>query len=280
MKWIARQFEFDFPRPALVMGILNVTPDSFSDGGQYLETDAAVARALQLEAEGADILDIGGESTRPYAVPVEEREELRRTIPVIERLSGRLKIPISIDTMKVGVARAALTAGASIVNDVGANRTEPAMWQLVAENRAGYVCMHMQGTPQTMQVHPGYADVVAEVRGFFADRLRQLSGCGVRREQIILDPGIGFGKTVEHNLLLLGALRQFGDLARPLLLGVSRKSFLESVTGAGAGARLPAALACASLAVAAGVQALRAHDVAQTVQAVRMTEAIMARITK
>lgn len=280
MKLLARQFEFTFPRPALVMGILNVTPDSFSDGGQYFETDAAVARALQLEAEGADILDIGGESTRPYAVPVDESEELRRTIPVIERLAGRLKVPISIDTMKVGVARAALAAGASIVNDVGASRTDPTMWQLVAENRAGYVCMHMQGTPQTMQVHPAYADVVADVRRFFADRLRQLSGCGVSREQIILDPGIGFGKTVEHNLLLLGALRQFGDLARPLLLGVSRKSFLESVTGAGPGARLPAALACASLAVAAGVQALRTHDVAATVQAVRMTEAIMARITK
>lgn len=262
------------------MGILNVTPDSFSDGSQFLDPKSAVARGLELEAQGADIIDVGGESTRPGAVPVEEHEELRRTIPVVEELSRKLKVPLSIDTMKVEVARAALRAGASIVNDVGANRTDPAMWRLVAETQAGYVCVHMQGTPQTMQLQPAYRDVVSEVRDFFLDRLQQLSGCGVAREQIILDPGIGFGKTMEHNLLLLGAARRYTALARPLLFGVSRKSFLQQATGAGPLERLPAALACTVLAVASGVQAVRAHDVAETVQAIRMAEAILAKTTE
>src|SRR5438876_5225660 len=159
----ARQFEFIFPRPALVMGIVNVTPDSFSDGGQFLEAKAAVAHGLQLIEQGAEILDIGGESTRPGAVPVSEEEELRRVIPVIAELAGQAKVPISIDTMKPGVARAALEAGASIVNDVAANRSEDSMWRLVAEAGAGYVCMHMQGNPQTMQQHPAYSDVVREI---------------------------------------------------------------------------------------------------------------------
>jgi dihydropteroate synthase len=276
LKLLARQFEFVFPRPALVMGILNVTPDSFSDAGQFLDSGSAIARGLELEAQGAGIIDVGGESTRPGAAPVDEREELRRTIPVIEELARKLKVPISIDTMKVGVAHAALQAGASIVNDVGANRTDPAMWRLVAETQAGYVCVHMQGTPQTMQLQPVYRDVVAEVREFFLDRLHKLSGCGVGPEQIILDPGIGFGKTVEHNLLLLGAMRQFAGLARPLLLGVSRKSFLQQVSGAPPIGRLPAALACTVLAVASGAQMVRAHDVVETVQALRMTEAVLA----
>jgi len=258
------------------MGILNVTPDSFSDAGQFLDSGSAIARGLELEAQGAGIIDVGGESTRPGAAPVDEREELRRTIPVIEELARKLKVPISIDTMKVGVAHAALQAGASIVNDVGANRTDPAMWRLVAETQAGYVCVHMQGTPQTMQLQPVYRDVVAEVREFFLDRLHKLSGCGVGPEQIILDPGIGFGKTVEHNLLLLGAMRQFAGLARPLLLGVSRKSFLQQVSGAPPIGRLPAALACTVLAVASGAQMVRAHDVVETVQALRMTEAVLA----
>lgn len=259
------------------MGIVNVTPDSFSDGGLFLNPDAAAARALELEAQGAAIIDIGGESTRPRAIPVEEAEELRRVIPVLERLSGKLKAVISIDTMKVEVAQAALQAGASMVNDVGANRTDPAMWRLVAETGAGYVCVHMQGRPETMQANPVYSDVVTEVRAFFEERLVKLSDCGVRREQIILDPGIGFGKTMEHNLLLIGGLREFANLARPVLLGVSRKSFLGRVSGASEGNRLPAALACACFARVAGVRMFRAHDVAETLQAVRMTEAILSR---
>ena len=276
VKLRAGQFEFVFPRPALVMGIVNVTPDSFSDGGRFLDASAAVAHALQLVEQGAGIIDVGGESTRPGALPVAEPEELRRVMPVIEQLAGRIKVPISIDTAKAGVARAALAAGASIVNDVAANREDDALWRLVAETRAGYVCMHAQGTPQTMQAEPIYTDVVREVREFFSERIRRLSDCGVGRDQIILDPGIGFGKTVKHNLQLLGAARSFASFERPMLLGVSRKSFIGKLLGAELAARLPGALACACLAVAAGVQIIRAHDVAETVQAIRMTEAILA----
>lgn len=272
-----RGFEFQFPRPALVMGIVNVTPDSFSDRGACFEPEAAVARALELQAEGADIIDIGGESTRPCAIPVPEEEELRRVLPVVERLARELKAPISIDTMKPGVARAALAAGAGLVNDVAANRTDPAMWRLVAETGAGYVCMHMQGTPQTMQTRPEYKDVVKDVKQFFVERLKQLSDCGVREEQVILDPGIGFGKTMEHNLLLLGGLRAFASLERPILIGVSRKSFLEKVTGNRAAGALPAGLACTVLALASGARLFRTHDVAATAQALRMAEAVIAR---
>ena len=272
----ARQYEFTFPRPALVMGVVNVTPDSFSDGGKFFETDAAVAHGLKLVEQGAEILDVGGESTRPGATPVDEAEELRRVIPVIEQLALRTKVCISIDTMKPTVARAAIAAGASIVNDVGANRQDEAMWRIVAESGAGYVLMHMQGTPQTMHKKPVYADVVREVGDFFSTKIQRLSDCGIAREQVILDVGIGFGKTLEHNLLLIGSLRSFTKLGRPIALGVSRKSFMGKLLGTEMPERLPAALACASLAVEAGVQIVRAHDVAETVQAVRMTEAILA----
>lgn len=259
------------------MGIVNVTPDSFSDGGRFLEPEAAAAHALKLIEQGAEILDIGGESTRPGAAPVTEAEELDRVLPVIERLAGRVRVPISIDTLKSGVARAALRAGASIVNDVGANRADTALWRVVAGERAGYVCVHMQGTPRTMQAQPVYADVVREVGEFFQERLRRLNDCGVAADQTILDVGIGFGKSVEHNLQLLGALGSFGRLERPLLLGVSRKSFMGRLLGADVAARLPGSLACACLAIEAGVQIIRAHDVAETVQAIRMTEAVLAR---
>jgi len=256
------------------MGIVNVTPDSFFDGGRFLAAPAAVAHACRLVEQGAEIIDVGGESTRPGAEPVSEAEELRRVMPVIEQLAGRVKVPIAIDTLKPGVARAALAAGASIVNDVAAHRDDPALWRLVAEARAGYVCMHMQGTPQTMQADPVYTDVVREVGEFFAERLRRLCDCGVAREQVILDPGIGFGKRVGHNLQLLGAVRSFTRLERPLLLGVSRKSFIGKLLGAELAARLPAALACACWAVGAGAQIVRAHDVAETVDAVRIAAAL------
>jgi dihydropteroate synthase len=258
------------------MGIVNVTPDSFFDGGQFLDPNAAVAHALQLAEQGAEILDVGGESSRPGAWPVDQAEELRRVLPVIEQLAVRISVPISIDTVKAGVARAALAAGASIVNDVAAHRADDALWRVVAEAGAGYVCMHMQGTPQTMQANPVYTNVVREVGEFFSERLKRLNDCGVDREQIILDPGIGFGKALEHNLQLLGAARSLTAFARPLLLGVSRKSFIGKLLGVELPARLPGALACACLAVAAGVQIIRAHDVAETVQAIRMTEAILA----
>jgi len=273
----ARQFKFIFPRPALIMGVVNVTPDSFSDGGKFFHTDAAVAHGLELAAQGADLLDVGGESTRPRATPVSEAEELRRVIPVVEQLAARVKIPISIDTMKPEVARAAIAAGASIVNDVAANREDDAMARVVAGAGAGYVLMHMQGTPQTMQTNPLYADVVREVGEFFSGKIQRLNDCGIAREQVILDVGIGFGKSLEHNLLLIAGLRSFTKLERPLLLGVSRKSFLGGLAGEETAGRLPAALACAALALESGVQIIRTHDVAETAQAVRMTEAILAR---
>jgi dihydropteroate synthase len=261
------------------MGVLNVTPDSFSDGGRFFSVEAALERAGQMIREGADLLDIGGESTRPGAAMVSVEEEIQRVVPVIQQLAARVKTPISVDTQKPEVARAALLAGASIVNDIAANRADDTMWRVVAEFRAGYVAMHMQGTPQTMQQNPAYADVVREVDSFFAERLVRLEKVGVRREQVTLDPGIGFGKTLEHNLELLGALLRFAKHGRPLLLGVSRKSFLGKLTGAeGPAERLPAALACAALAVRDGVQILRVHDVRQTVQAARLAEAIVARV--
>ena len=276
MLFTARQIKFQFPRPVLLMGIVNVTPDSFSDGGKFSSPAAAVAHARELVAQGAEILDIGGESTRPGAAPVSEAEELRRVIPVIEELAATTKVALSIDTMKPAVARAALAAGASIVTDVGANRLDNAMGKIVAEFRAGYIAMHAQGSPQTMQNNPVYADVVREVGEFFAAQLEKLAAAGVAAEQVILDPGIGFGKTLEHNLQLLAALRRFGNFRRPVLLGVSRKSFMEKFSGAGLNQRLPASLACATLAVASGVQLIRTHDVVETVQAVRLAEAILA----
>ncbi len=259
------------------MGIVNVTPDSFSDGGKFLDVDAAVAHALELFSQGAEILDIGGESTRPGAEPVSEVEELRRVIPVIKKLAATLKIPLSIDTMKPAVAQAALAAGASIVNDVAANRSDDAMWKIVAESGAGYVCMHAQGSPQTMQKNPAYKNIVDEVAAFFLERLENLKAMGVKAEQIAFDPGIGFGKSLEHNLSLLAGLGSFAKLGRPLLLGVSRKSFIGKFLGAETNQRLPASLACATLAVADGVQIIRTHDVAETVQAIRMAEAILSR---
>jgi dihydropteroate synthase len=276
MIFSARQFRFIFPRPALVMGIVNVTPDSFSDGGKFFSADDAVAHALKLVSQGAEILDIGGESTRPGAEPVGEAEELRRVLPVIEQLAPQLKIPISIDTLKPGIARAALVAGASIVNDVAASRGDDAMWQVVSEFRAGYIVMHAQGLPATMQINPAGRNVVHEAGEFFSERLEKLKDTGISADQIIFDPGIGFGKTLEQNLSLLANLHSFTKLQRPLLLGVSRKSFIGKLLGAEVNERLPASLACATLAVEAGVQIIRTHDVAETVQAVRVTEALLA----
>lgn len=274
----ARQFSFTFPCPTLLMGIVNVTPDSFSDGGRFLLADAAVQHALDLIAEGADIVDVGGESTRPNAAPVSEDEELRRVIPVIERLAAGGRIPISIDTMKPAVARAALAAGASIVNDVAANRSDAGMWQVVAEAGAGYVLMHMQGTPQTMQQAPNYQDVVDDLDRFFGERLLRLAQSGVEADRVVLDVGIGFGKTVEHNLQLLARLDSFRKWNRPLLLGASRKSFIPQVAGEAATTeRLSGSLACACWAVPLGVNIVRTHDVAATRQALRLTEAMIAR---
>ncbi|HEX3856629.1 MAG TPA: dihydropteroate synthase [Verrucomicrobiae bacterium] len=274
----ARQFEFVFPRPALVMGIVNVTPDSFSDGGKFFNADDAVTHALKLIAQGAEILDIGGESTRPNAEPVSEAEELRRVIPVIEKLAAQIAVPISIDTTKPAVAHAALQAGASIVNDVSANRDNDALWKIVSDFHAGYICMHAQGGPVTMQKNPVYADVAREVNEFFQEQMGTLlNRMGIIPEQVVLDVGIGFGKTPEQNLQLLANLRSFTKLRRPLVLGVSRKAFIGKLLGADVNERLPASLACATLAVESGVQIIRTHDVAETIQALRMTEAVWSR---
>ena len=205
---------------------------------------------------------------------ISEAEELRRVLPVIEGLAGQTKVPISIDSQKSTVARAALRAGASIINDIAANRTGTEMWELAAETGAGYILMHMQGTPQTMHLAPKYDDVVAEVDAFFADRLEGAEACGVHREQIVLDPGIGFGKTVQHNLQLLAGLSRFRIQQRPLLLGVSRKSFIGKLVGGEVHERVPGSIACGVWAVLNGVQLIRTHDVGATVQAVRMIEEI------
>jgi len=269
---------FRWGERTFVMGIVNVTPDSFSDGGQFLDSAAAAAHGVEMVAQGAEIIDVGGESTRPGAAPVSECEELRRVLPVIQRLAAQVTVPISIDTQKPAVARAALQAGASVVNDIAAGREDDEMWRVVAEVNAGYVCLHMQGTPMTMQLRPVYGDVLQEVGDFFVERLGRLKQAGVEAVQVVLDPGIGFGKTLEHNLQLLAGLGRFTSLERPVLLGVSRKSFIGKLLGVEVPARLPAALACACLAVEAGAQMIRAHDVAETAQAVRMAEAILARI--
>lgn len=276
MEFVARNVRFRFPRPAVVMGIVNVTPDSFSDGGRFFHAGKAVDHGEQMVAEGAEILDIGGESTRPGAPVVDEAEELRRVLPVIRALSARVKVPISVDTQKPAVARAALENGASIVNDIAANRSDTAMWEVVASAGAGYVAMHMQGTPQTMQSNPTYSEVVGEVSGFFSDRLKCLAAAGVHAEQVVLDPGIGFGKTLAHTLALLRGLEAFRSHARPLLVGVSRKSFIGKLLDADVADRLPGTLACTLWCAARGAGIFRTHDVAATVQALRMTEALQA----
>jgi dihydropteroate synthase len=288
----ARQFEFIFPRPALVMGIVNVTPDSFSDGGKFFAAEAAIAHGLELVNQGAEMLDIGGESTRPDAVPVGEAEELRRVMPVIEQLAAQTRVPISIDTTKTAVARAALAAGASIVNDVTAGRGDAAMPQVVSGFQAGYIVMHAGGSGSgilPVNLHGAgrqagspshHDDVIREVEEFFQERLGKLNACGLSPDQIIFDPGIGFGKTLDQNLQLLATLQRFTTLARPLLLGVSRKSFIGTLLGAKVNERLPASLACATLAIAGGVQIIRTHDVTETVQAVRLTEALLAQVSK
>ena len=274
MRWTACDSVFNFPRPMVVMGVVNTTPDSFSDGGHFLDNDMATDHGLRLVDEGAEIIDIGGESTRPGSEPVSVKEEMRRVLPVIERLAKRCEAVISIDTQKPAVAKAGLDAGASIVNDIAANRQSTEMWQVVAEARAGYVCMHMQGTPQTMQTEPHYGDVLQEVGDFFSERLTRLAEHGVNSEQVALDPGIGFGKELEHNIKLLSGIHQLIISGRPLLIGASRKSFIGKLLGTPSNERLPASLACAACAAAEGAHIVRVHDVAETVQAVRMAEAL------
>lgn len=244
------------------MGIVNVTPDSFSDGGEFLSPQAAVEHALQLVADGADILDIGGESTRPYAAPVSPVDELRRVVPVIEALRAAApQVLLSIDTSKSQVARAALDLGAEIVNDVTAGAADAAMPTLIAESGSGFCAMHMQGTPATMQDDPRYLDVVGEVKRFLAQRLESMAAVGVSPERICVDPGLGFGKTREHNLTLLAECGRFHELGAPVLIGHSRKGFWGKIAGEGIADRDAATVGAAIHCALAGVQVLRVHNV-------------------
>ena len=257
-----------------LMGVVNVTPDSFSDGGLYLDPEAAIAHGRELAAAGAEILDVGGESTRPGAAPVDEAEELRRVVPVIRGL-GDLDCVISVDTSKAAVAAAALDAGATIVNDVTALRGDPEMAALCAERGCGVVLMHMRGEPRTMQDDPRYGDVVADVKAFLGERMKAAIAAGVDEEKVWLDPGIGFGKTLAHNAELLRRLGELRELGRPLVVGTSRKSFIGRIDGSGAGERLGGTIASSVLAAAEGADVLRVHDVAEMQQALAVTMAIL-----
>jgi dihydropteroate synthase len=273
MQWRCRHRTIDLKRP-VVMGVLNVTPDSFSDGNRYANVDAALERARQIAAEGAAIIDVGGESTRPGAAAVDEEVEMARVVPVIKGIASNTDIAISIDTSKPRVMAAAVAAGACIVNDVNALRARGARsWAAVAE--VGVCLMHMQGEPRTMQDHPHYDDVVAEVCGFLMQERAACIGAGIARDAIVLDPGVGFGKGLTHNLTLLKELRRLAALESPLVVGVSRKSFIGRVLGRPVDDRLYGGLGLASLAVAAGAKIIRTHDVAATRDAIGMVDAVL-----
>jgi dihydropteroate synthase len=274
--WKIGQQTIEFSGRALIMGVLNVTPDSFSDGGEFFDREKAIAHALQMAAEGAAIIDIGGESTRPGSDSVDEREELARVIPVLERVRASTDVLISIDTAKAGVARAALDAGASIINDISGGRADEAMMPLAAERSAAFIVMHMQGTPRTMQTAPQYDDVVAEVGEFFRQQYTRAIQCGVDPMAIAFDPGIGFGKTLEHNLELLRNLPRLRLDDRPLVVGVSRKSFLGKVIGSpNISDRIAPTIAMTALLRDRGADVLRVHDVKPNVAALRTTEALL-----
>jgi dihydropteroate synthase len=258
----------------VVMGVLNVTPDSFSDGGRYRDLEAALAHGRQMVAEGAAIIDIGGESTRPGAQPVSLDEELRRVLPVIEGLAPGLGAVISIDTLKPEVMRRAVAVGAGLINDVRALQA-PGALAVAAESGAGLCLMHMQGEPRSMQQAPAYTDVVAEVMAFLAGRARACRAAGVAANRICIDPGFGFGKTVQHNLQLLAALERFAELPWPLAVGVSRKSMLRTLTGREVGQRLAGSVALATVAALRGARILRVHDVAATRDAMQVVKALL-----
>ena len=276
--WKIGKRAFDLSQHGLIMGVLNVTPDSFSDGGEFLTAAKAIERGLQMAAEGAHIIDVGGESTRPQSEPVTVEEELRRVIPVIEKLSGKLDVPISIDTSKAEVARAAIEAGASVVNDVTGGQGDDQMLPLVAAKKSALIIMHMQGTPRTMQIEPGYQNVVAEILEFFRQQFECAIGLNIDPMTIAFDPGIGFGKTLEHNLKLLAQLERLRVHDGALVVGVSRKSFLGKLIGSPeVSDRLIPGVALTSLLRARGADVFRVHDVRENVYALQVTEAILQR---
>jgi dihydropteroate synthase len=277
MFWHLPDRILSFGRRPLVMGIVNVTPDSFSDGGRFASTESAVAHALQLVRQGADLLDIGGESTRPGSAPVEEAEELRRVLPVVQELARRVPVPLSVDTSKAEVARQCLAAGAHIINDVTALTGDPAMPEVVRASKAGVVLMHMQGTPATMQRDPCYENVVADVGRFLEERLHVLTSLGIAPERMALDPGIGFGKMLQHNLELIARLAELRKLGRPVCLGVSRKGFLGRLLNRPVEERLIGSLAALAFPVVhEAVHIVRVHDVPATCEALTLWEAVAA----
>jgi len=279
-QWKIVERVFDLSRQGLIMGVLNVTPDSFSDGGKFLTTEKAVEHGMQMAAEGADLIDVGGESTRPGAESIAAEEELHRVIPVIEKLRPKIHIPISIDTSKAQVASAAIETGASIVNDVTGGRGDEEMLPLVAETKSAFIIMHMQGNPRTMQLEPRYADVASEVADFFRQQYARAIECGSDPMAIAFDPGIGFGKTLEHNLELLAQLEKIRVHDRPLVIGVSRKGFLAKLIGAPEmETRLGPTLALTSLLRSRGADVFRVHDVKENATALRVTEAILQKAT-
>ena len=266
---------FVIGRRPWLMGVLNVTPDSFYDGGRYFSVEKAVARGLELVSQGIDILDIGGESSRPGSKPISAQEEMERVLPVIRGLRSRVSCLLSIDTTKASVARAALAEGVEIINDISALRSDPEMVYVAAQSQAGVVLMHMKGTPQTMQVNPFYEDVIAEISGFFRERMNFVREKGIPAERIILDPGIGFGKRLEDNLRLINELDSFLSLQRPLLIGVSRKSFIGQILNLPAEERLEGTIASAVISLMRGAAILRVHDPQAVSRAIRVAEAII-----
>jgi dihydropteroate synthase len=271
--WVIKDRELDLERP-LIMGILNVTPDSFSDGGHFNNPEIAVARALEMLEQGATIIDVGGESTRPGSLPVSGEEEIARTIPVIEGIVAKSDAIVSIDTQKSVVAAAALEAGAHIINDVSGGINDQAMFEVLRTSHAGYILMHMQGKPETMQVAPRYDNVLLEVEEYFAQRINHASSLGIDIDRIVFDPGIGFGKTLEDNLTLLGNLQKINTRGRPILIGASRKSFIGMVDGSAADKRLAGSLASVLSAFIQGIRIFRVHDVEETRQVLDIFSAI------
>lgn len=275
MRLTFREFSLDFSRKTYIMGILNVTPDSFTDGDRFFHKDSAIAHGLKMVEDGADIIDVGGESTRPGSEPVSIKEELRRIIPVIESLSKRINVPISIDTYKSDVARRALDAGASIVNDISGLRFDPDMPKVVAGYNVPVVIMHIKGTPKNMQVNPLYEALIPEIIDYLRIGIRLAMNSGVKEDMIIIDPGIGFGKTFEHNLEILKNLREFTLLEKPLLVGPSRKAFIGKILNdATILERLEGTAAAVAVSIMNGANIVRVHDVKEMVKVARMTDTI------
>ena len=276
--WKVGDHVFNVSRRGLIMGVLNVTPDSFSDGGNFFALEKAIEHGVRMAAEGADIIDVGGESARPGAEPLPAEEELRRVIPVIEKLRVKIDVPISIDTSKAEVARAAMQAGASIVNDITGGRADQGMLALIAQTKSAFIIMHMQGTPRTMQNQPRYEDVVSEISDFFRQQYARAIGCNIDPMAIAFDPGIGFGKTLDHNLELLAQLERLRAHDRPLVIGVSRKSFLgKLIESQDMDDRGAPAVALTAFLRTRGADVFRVHDVKENVSALRVTEAILGR---